>query len=154
MPETQPRTTFAAKFNPEKTMTASAQPAPSRTLMDRLTNWLQQRRDIGQLHQLDAAEFARIAGELGLAPLELDTLVHRGPHAADEMPRMLRALGFKEESIAKIEAPQRQEMERACSLCQHKIACGKDLAANSVADHYESYCNNADTINDLVRTLR
>lgn len=135
-------------------MTASAQPTPSRTLVDHLTDWLQQRHAVGQINQLNAAEFARIAGELGLSPRELDMLVHRGPHAADEMPKMLRALGFTEESIAKIQAPQRQEMERACSLCQHKIACGKDLAANTVADHYESYCNNADTINELARTLR
>ncbi len=135
-------------------MTAHVQPPVSRTLIERLTDWLQRRRGIGEMSQLDAAEFARIASELGLAPRELDTLVHRGPHAADEMPKMLRALGFTEEAIAKIQPPQRQDMERACSLCQHKLACGKDLAANAVADHYESYCNNAETINDLARTLR
>jgi uncharacterized protein YjiS (DUF1127 family) len=124
------------------------------SLIERLTDWLQRRREIGEMNQLDATEFARIADELGLAPSELDTLVHRGPHAADEMPKMLRALGFAEEAIARIQAPQRQDMERSCSLCQHKAECGRDLAAGSVAEHYESYCNNADTINELARTLR
>jgi hypothetical protein len=135
-------------------MTAHVQPPVSRTLIERLTDWLQRRRGIGELNQLDAAEFSRIAGEFGLAPRELDALVHRGPHAADEMPRMLRALGFTDATIAQIQAPQRMDMERACSLCQHKAACAKDLATDTVVQRYESYCNNADTINGLARTLR
>jgi hypothetical protein len=134
-------------------MTASAQPA-ERTLIERLTDWLQRRRSIGEMDLLDAAEFTRIAGELGLAPRELDALVHRGPRAADEMPKVLRALGFTEEAITRIQPPQRQHMERACSLCQHKAECGKDIAVGSVAEHFESYCNNADAINELARTLR
>jgi len=129
-------------------------PAHSWALIDRLSGWLQQRRDVGEMDLLDVTEYLRIASELGLSAHELDALVHCGPHAAEEMPRMLRALGFTETAIAQIRAPQRHEMERACSLCQHKLACRKDLAANSIADHYESYCNNADTINDLARTLR
>ncbi|CAN5488130.1 hypothetical protein BH11PSE4_BH11PSE4_04120 [soil metagenome] len=134
-------------------MTASAQPA-EQTLIARLTEWLQRRREIGEMNQLDASEFARIAGEIGVAPQELDLLVRRGPHAADEMPKVLRALGFDEEAIARIQAPQRQDMERACSLCQHKAECGNDLAKGSVAEHYESYCNNTDAIAELARSVR
>jgi hypothetical protein len=134
-------------------MTASAQPA-ERPLIARLTDWLQRRRSIGEMARLDVTEFARIASELGVAPHELDLLVHRGPRAADELPKMLTALGFAEDAIAGITRPQRQDMERSCSLCQHKTECGKDLAAGSVAEHYESYCNNADTINALARPSR
>lgn len=131
-------------------MTASV-PHPARSLIDRLTDWLQKRRAVGEMSRLDAAEFGRIADELGLAPAELDALVHRGPRAADEMPNLLRALGFDEAAIRAIRPAQRQSMERACSGCQHKATCGADLAAGTAAARYDSYCNNAAEIGAMVR---
>jgi uncharacterized protein YjiS (DUF1127 family) len=132
-------------------MTASVQYPVVTSLIERLTDWLQRRRTVGEMSQLDAMEFSRIAHELGLAPAELDALVHRGPRAADEMPKLLRALGFDEDAIRQIQPAQRQSMERACAGCQHKATCGMDLAAGTAAARYESYCNNADEISAMVR---
>lgn len=123
----------------------------SRSVVDRLIDWLQQRREIGELEQLDALEFNRLATELHMAPADLDALVRRGPRAADEMPELLRALGFDEASIAAIQPAQRQDMERTCAGCQHKAICDHDLAAGTSAAHYASYCNNADEIDALLK---
>lgn len=132
-------------------MTASVPHPVVTSLIDRLTDWLQKRRVIGEMSRLDADEFSRLAGELGLAPAELDALVHRGPRAADEMPKLLRALGFDEAAIRAIQPTQRQSMERACAGCQHKAACGADLAAGIAAARYQNYCNNAAEIGAMVR---
>jgi Family of unknown function (DUF6455) len=134
---------------PESAMPISAPYPVVRSLIERLTDWLQTRRTIGELSQLDIAEFGRISAELGLAPAELDALVHRGPRAADEMPKLLRTLGFDEAAIRAIQPVQRQSMERACAGCQHKAACSADLAAGTAATHYESYCNNAAEISAM-----
>ena len=42
-----------------------------------------------------------------------------------------------------------RDMERVCSLCNHKRQCDRDLAAGTAAAHYEEYCGNADTIDGL-----
>ena len=40
-------------------------------------------------------------------------------------------------------------MERVCALCQHKGECDRDLAAGTSAEHYQGYCLNAPTIEQL-----
>ena len=42
-----------------------------------------------------------------------------------------------------------RDMERVCSLCNHKRQCDRDLAAGTSAAHYQEYCGNADTIDGL-----
>jgi hypothetical protein len=41
------------------------------------------------------------------------------------------------------------DMERVCSLCNHKRQCDRDLATGIAAAHYQEYCGNADTIEGL-----
>jgi len=133
-------------------MTAHTPPQPtSRNLVGRLIDWLHQRREIRELDQLDAPEFSRLAAELNMAPADLDSLVRRGPRAADEMLKLLRALGFDEGSITAIQPTQRQNMERTCANCVHKAACDNDLFAGTSTENYASYCNNADEIGTLLQ---
>jgi hypothetical protein len=40
-------------------------------------------------------------------------------------------------------------MERVCAMCSHKRECDHDLAAGTSAEHYQAYCLNAPTIEDL-----
>ena len=70
-------------------------------------------------------------------------------HAADELPQMLQALGIDLEGLARTEPLVLRDMERVCSLCNHKRQCDRDLAAGTAAAHYEEYCGNADTIDGL-----
>ena len=67
--------------------------APS--VVERLTNtfsdWLKHRRELNEMHQLTVTDFCRIANDLRLSQAELEELVRRGPHTADELPRLLAA---------------------------------------------------------------
>jgi hypothetical protein len=61
-------------------------------MIDRFGNWLERRREIRELRGLDSGEFASIARELRVTSADLDTFVRQGPHAADELPKLLRLL--------------------------------------------------------------
>ena len=53
------------------------------------------------------------------------------------------------QDLARSEPLVLRDMERVCSLCNHKRQCDRDLAAGTAAAHYEEYCGNADTIDGL-----
>jgi hypothetical protein len=133
-------------------MTIQDHPYPRvEMLIDRFGDWLKHRRELSEIRQMDRAEFDHIAGELRVSPDQLDTLVRRGPHAADELPKLLRVLGIDQAGLARTEPLVLRDMERVCALCQEKRKCDRDLAAGTSAEHYEGYCLNADTIDALAR---
>jgi len=118
-------------------------------LIDTFADWLKHRRELSEIRQMDRGDFERIASELRVSPGELDTLVRRGPHAADELPRLLKALGIDQTDLARTEPMVLRDMERVCALCHDKRQCDRDLAAGTSAERYEGYCLNATTINAL-----
>lgn len=120
-----------------------------RLLADTFANWLNHRRELSEVRQLDTTEFNRIASDLRVTPGVLDLLVHRGPHAADELPKLLKALGIDQADLARSEPLVLRDMERVCAMCASKRQCSRDLAAGTSAGHYEDYCGNAPTIDGL-----
>lgn len=134
-------------------MTAQSKPYPAvQLLIDTFADWLKHRRELSELRQMDRADFDRIADDLLVSPGELDQLVRHGPHAADELPLMLKALGIDARKLARIEPMLLRDMERVCAMCNQKTRCDRDLIAGTAADHYEGYCLNAPTINRLDKT--
>ena len=79
----------------------------------------------------------------------MDALVDRGPHAADELPKLLKALGIEEADLARTEPLVVRDMERVCALCHHKRQCDREVAAGTSAEQYTGYCPNAGTIDSL-----
>jgi len=120
-------------------------------LIDMFADWLKHRRELSEVRQMDRSDFERIASDLRVSPRELDTLVDRGPRAADELPKLLKALGIDQSDLARTEPMVLRDMERVCALCHHKRECDRDLAAGTSAGHYEGYCLNAPTIGALTR---
>ena len=118
-------------------------------LIETFGDWLKHRRELSEVRQLNTGDFDRIANDMGVSPGELDALIRRGPHAADQLPKMLEALGIDEADLARVEPLVLRDMERVCSLCGHKRQCDRDLAAGTSAAHYEGYCPNAPTIDSL-----
>ena len=100
-------------------------------MIDMFGDWLKHRRDLREMHQMDAANFRQIAGELRMSSADLEALVRRGPHAADELPKMLAALGVDQDDLARSEPLVLRDMERVCSLCNQKRRCDRDLAAGT-----------------------
>ena len=131
-------------------MTVQEKPYPTVSRMvDIFVDWMKHRRELREMRELDAANFGQIASDLRMSSADLEALVRQGPHAADELPKMLTALGIDQESLSRTEPLVLRDMERVCSMCIHKRQCDKDLAAGMAAAHYEQYCGNADTIDGL-----
>jgi hypothetical protein len=126
------------------------------SVVERLTrtfgDWLKHRQELSEIRQLNTAEFDRIANELLVSPADLNELVRQGPHAADELSQLLKALGINEEELARVEPMVLHDMERVCALCQDKRECDRDLAAGTSSEHYQGYCPNAPTIAQLGET--
>src|SRR5260370_9687362 len=118
-------------------MTAQSNPYPRvEMLIDAFAGWLKHRRELNEMRQLDTAEFDRIANDLRISPGDLNDLVRQGPHAADELPKLLEALGIDEEALVRAEPMLLRDMERVCALCRHKRQCDRDLAGGTSAEHY------------------
>lgn len=131
-------------------MTAQEHPYPRvEMLLETFADWLRHRRELSEIRRMDRSDFDRIASDLRVSPDELDALVHQGPHAADELPKLLRVLGISEADLAHSQPLVLRDMERVCALCHNKRQCDRDLAAGTSAEHYEGYCLNAPTIHDL-----
>ena len=82
---------------------------------------------------------------------DLEELVRGGPHAADELPRLLEALSISARDLARFE-PMMVHMERVCALCESKRECDRDLASGASAEHHQEYCLNAPRIAQLRET--
>src|SRR5437763_1442736 len=67
--------------------------------IDLFGDWLRHRQAIREIRALNSGEFASIAHELSMTPADLDTLVRKGPHAADELPKLLKALAIDEKAL-------------------------------------------------------
>ncbi len=118
-------------------------------VIDIFGDWLKHRREIREMRELDAGEFARIAHELCVTPGDLDTFVRQGPHATSELPKLLKALGIDAETLARSQPLVLRDMERVCASCVRKAQCDRDLDAGTSDQHYEKYCLNASTIDSL-----
>lgn len=117
--------------------------------IDIFGDWLKHRQELREIRELGSGEFARIAQELCVTPADLDTLVRQGPHAADELPRLLKALGIDQMALSRTQPLMLRDMARVCASCTQKARCDHDLDAGNSAQHYEEYCANAPTINAL-----
>lgn len=112
-------------------------------------DWLKHRQEIRELRDMNSGDFDRIARDLCVSPAELDELVRQGPHASDELPQLLKALGIDEAALSRTRPVLQRDMMRVCAACQEKNRCNSDLDAGTLVQHYEEYCPNAPAIEEL-----
>src|SRR5260370_29717434 len=112
-------------------------------------DWLWHRQEMREMREINSGDFTRIAHDLSISPAELDTLVRRGPHASDELPRLLKSLGLDEATLSRTQPVLQRDMLRVCAACQQKARCNSDLDAGTLAQHYEEYCPNAPAVEEL-----
>jgi methyl-accepting chemotaxis protein len=122
-------------------------------VVDVFGNWLKHRREVRELHGLDNGEFAKIARELNMTSADLDSFVHQGPHASDELPKLLTRLGLDSLTLSQTQPVVLRDMVRVCASCQQKRQCDRDLAAGTSEQKYEDYCPNASAIDELKTTV-
>ena len=112
-------------------------------------DWLKHRQEMRELRDMNSGDFVRIARDLCVSPAELDAVVRQGPHASDELPRLLKSLGIDEASLSRTPPVLQRDMVRVCASCRQKARCDHDLDAGTSAQHYAEYCPNAPAIEEL-----
>lgn len=119
------------------------------SLVDKFVDWLKHRRELSEIRQMNRTNVEMIATDLRVSTHDLDRLIEAGPHSADEMPKMLEALGIDAEKLEQAQPLMVRDMQRVCSLCRDKAQCHGDVAAGTAAEHYKEYCPNAASIETL-----
>jgi len=122
-------------------------------ILDAIANWVKKYRQAvglrGELANCKADEVALIARDIGVSPEELVFIANKGRNAADELPKLLRALGVDPQKLASNEPATIRSLQRICISCGHKNQCQHDLAAGTAASHYRDYCPNAMSLDAL-----
>jgi uncharacterized protein YjiS (DUF1127 family) len=112
-------------------------------------DWLRRRQEMCELREMNSDDYARIARDLSVSPAELDSFVRLGPHASDELPKLLGALGIDEAKLSQTQPALQRDMVRVCAACHQKARCDRELEAGTAGLRFREYCPNADTINEL-----
>jgi hypothetical protein len=101
-------------------------------VLDAIAAWIKKYREaIGTQNELancTPEQVAAIARDMGLSPGELRFMAAKGPHAADELPKLLRALGVDPQQLASKDPGKMRDLQRICVTCAHKGRCQHDLA--------------------------
>jgi uncharacterized protein YjiS (DUF1127 family) len=140
------------QFQPvrERAMTTQIKTYPIvENMINLFGNWLQHQREMRELRDMNGGDFARIARDLCVSPAELDAVVRQGPHASDELQRLLKVLGIDEATLSRAQPVLQRDMVRICSACQQKALCNHDLDAGTLAQRYDEYCPNTAAIDEL-----
>ena len=126
------------------------------TVFDTIANWIKDYREaIGQrteLANLTPEVVASIARDIGVSSEELSFFAAKGQHAADELPKLLRALGVDPKELTSVDPAKMRELQRICLTCGHKGQCRYDLASGKAASHYQEYCPNAVSLDALLNS--
>lgn len=124
-------------------------------IWDAIANWVKKYRDAlglrDELANCSPEEVASMARDIGVSAEELKIFVNKGPHAADELPRLLRALGVDPLKLASDDLETMRDLQRLCVTCGEKDQCRHELAAGTAAGRYREYCPNAMTLDALFR---
>jgi hypothetical protein len=116
-------------------------------ILDAVANWVKTHRSAaglyGELAQWELEEIARTARDIGVSPDELVRMAGKGPHAADQLPRLLHAVGVDPGTLSRDVPDMMRDMQRLCTACSHKRRCERELAAGTAVNNYRSFCPNA-----------
>jgi hypothetical protein len=120
---------------------------------DAIADWVTRyRQAVGvrrELTNYGSEEVAAIARDIGLSAQELEFIASKGPHAAAELPKLLRALGVDPQELPTNHRTAMRDLQRLCITCGLKAQCRHELAAGTAAKHYRNYCPNAMSIDEL-----
>jgi hypothetical protein len=107
-----------------------------------------------ELASLGSDELNRVALDLGLTARDLETLVERGPDAADLLFARMRALGLSAEEVESVAHGLMRDLEKTCACCNDKGICEKDLSRRPEDPIWKSYCPNAGDLDGLLTRLK
>lgn len=102
-----------------------------------------------ELAACGANEVRRMARDLAISPGDLRVMARGHGDAADLLRRRMRVLGLAAEAGA-LDARDLRDLQRCCSLCDHREVCAFDLACDPANPEWQVYCPNVGTLRDLL----
>ncbi|NML74052.1 hypothetical protein HHL25_07955 [Rhizobium sp. S-51] len=126
---------------------------PTRTVLSRVIGWFakgwENSAEADMIASLDDFTIQSIAHDCGISPDQLVELAKAGPHAADEMLEMMRALNIDPAEVEMRLRAQFRDMQINCAHCASKGECRRDLANGNAAANFAQYCANSQDLNAL-----
>ena len=92
---------------------------------------------------------AAIARDIGLSAQELEFIASKGPNAAAELPKLLRALGVDPQKLPSDRRTTKRDLQRICITCGHKARCRHDSRPAQLRSTTAIFCPNAMSIDEL-----
>jgi hypothetical protein len=123
-------------------------------LVQAIRKYRRTRRAKNDLMLCSVAEISAIARDLRLSPQELMRLVTEKNVTTAALRELLSVLGIEAKSLELEDPAVMRELQRQCLTCQHKAECAYHLAQGTAVEHYEDFCPNSYTLNDVVRTTK
>ena len=124
-------------------------PAPA-TMARRAQAWLRRQRQAQRLWSMDPRERRRMAGELGVGPVDLGQAVTADRDDPLLLGEMMQRFGVDAAGLPTRTRGALRDMERVCASCPSKRRCVRALAAGSTAAECRAFCPNAPTLDSLV----
>lgn len=122
------------------------------SLLARCIDWLQQRARRGQeLANLSRADLDYLASDLGITQADLTDMLPRAADNSFLMDRMMVARGLDPEQVRRTVGALVRDMELVCTRCHAVRLCRRDLKAGLADENCHDYCENAETMDDLLQ---
>lgn len=127
--------------------------AEHQSILARALAWWQERRRItealAEFHALSSADVSELLTECGVTREQLIAMIKAGPHAADEMAEMMRALNIDSALVHERDPWLYNEMAHECATCGQKKQCRQELAAGTADRHYPAFCANHERMSEF-----
>ena len=124
-------------------------------ILDAIAQWIKKYRyAVGlrdELARCGPDEVARAAHDLGVSPRELVRLASAGPHAADQLPQLLIALGVDPKKLGLDDPALMRDLQRLCITCGYKNRCEHEVAAGTATQNYRTFCPNVISLDALFK---
>ena len=122
--------------------------------VEAIANWVTSYRNVvGFNNEFDMCgpdEVMRMAKDIGVTSSQLQELARNGADSANLLKRMLVALHVDPKVIADMDPLVMREMKWLCITCSNKRQCEHELAMGTAAEHFQKYCPNAGSIDELL----
>ncbi len=125
----------------------------AQSITSALSAWWRNRqeanREYDEAASLSPEDLAEVAADCGVSTYDLISIIKAGPHAADEMKRMMKALNIDADAVEAGDRHLYRDMLAVCARCESKGECRRDLRDGRAIDNYGHYCPNAESMNEL-----
>jgi hypothetical protein len=131
--------------------------SPLSATRDTVLRYLRYCRDLmesrNELAALTPADIDLLAADCGLSSGQFRALLLHGPHAADELAELMKALEIDEARLKSVTRGNSNDMRLVCAECGRKPQCRASIRNGTIAQDYGSFCGNAELLREVKNVI-